>query len=143
MVSFFSFFTKKKQKRPTSPTSPDPDQPISSSARPKPAQRFLSLRIQSKSRPYNISERRNSSDVQRRRSYRQNVAKGEAPRLDLAFEVRAGEGKDGTGLAFEESRTVTENEMLVLKELRFTLDEVEKGWKWFGDALRRSGTCAL
>jgi hypothetical protein len=147
MVTFLSFFSSKKNtiklKSPSSTPNLETSTSSAPAVRPRPVQRFLSLRPKPKTRPYDLGKKRASTEIQGKRSSRQSTV---APRLDLAFEVRAqDEGKGNAysegfaGLRFDENVVVSPEEVQALEGMRFGLEDMRLAWLWFGKALKDTG----
>ncbi len=148
MVSLLSFFTgKKKSRRAPSPppTNGHSASTVNGSTSPKArTSRFLSLRHKGSGRPapYDLSNRRASSEVARKRSQRKKDGTSELPRLALGWETANGSlaarsslGLEGVGLP----PRLTDEEKSYLEKRKFSLDEAAQGWKHFGEALKTIG----
>jgi len=146
MVSLLSFFSGKRKSR-RAPSSPPADalDPGKQTAndRPSPPRkaggRFLSLRRKpTPRRPADIASRRASSDITRRKSTKR-ASKDGLPKLALGWEhgSTTGDILGLEGLGRPPRLKVEEQE--VLDGIRWSLDDVAKGWDRIGQALMDIG----
>ncbi|WWD18594.1 hypothetical protein CI109_103047 [Kwoniella shandongensis] len=159
MVSFLSFFTNKKKARGSSPPiSPDSDVPRSTTAtptttpttRPPSAGRLLSLRHKPSPKPYDLSSRRASSELSRKKSQKRASFQGTSstgigeltlPKLDLGPDILSPTGSDAS-LAFGPvggKVELTAQEKGILDKLRWDVGEVKVALEVFGKVLRDTG----
>ena len=146
MVSLLSLFTgKKKSRRAPSPPPSGALTSASHTANGSPAAsrklggRFLSLRHKpTPGRPADVSSRRASSDITRKKSNKR-ASKDGLPKLALGWELGSTTG-DILGLqGVGRPPRLNSEEQKVLDGIRWSLDEVAKGWNCFGQALMDVG----
>ncbi|KAK8858699.1 hypothetical protein IAR55_002928 [Kwoniella newhampshirensis] len=166
MVSIFSFlWGKKKAKGTSSPPLPSRDGPTTSTsatapsppdtgidtvyrARPRPPGRFLSMRYKKSTRPYDLSSRRASSELSRKKSQIRTSGSGmdsraglgdlTLPKLDLGGDLLPPAGTDDSmGLG---RVTLSKEEKEVLAGLTWDIKEVKIALDVFGKTLRDTGS---
>jgi hypothetical protein len=136
-------------KRNEPPRTDSKGSSTSSAVRASNGGKFLSLSSRSASKPYDLAQRRTSSEVGRSGKRgggsfrRQSSANGTTavpvPKLNLAWEL-PGEGERDLGLSDVGVRPrLTDEERRALDGLKLGVEEVKEAWTLFGNQLRQTG----